>query len=61
MKKQVFESLDNAVENGYDLKDWSAQDLAEDLSDYDSYFNDKNVDEIKTHVKQWQEERGMKL
>lgn len=60
MKKQVFESLDNAVENGYDLKDWSAQDLAEDLSDYDSYFNDKNVDEIKTYVKQWQEERGMK-
>jgi len=37
-QKAVSESLQNAIENGYDLLSWSDDEIAQDLGTYDDQF-----------------------
>ena len=44
----VIESLNNAVANGYPLYEWTAEEIAADLAEYDSQF--ENVDQAELQI-----------
>lgn len=49
----VAASLDSAVANGYDLPDWTALQIAEDMAEYDSAVEGIPVEELLPHVEAW--------
>ena len=53
LKQQVFESLDQAVTNGYDLSLIPAVDIAADLHEYNTAFEDVPVSVLLPHVTEW--------
>lgn len=50
---QVHASNDRAVENGYDLFSWSAEEIAVDLADYDSDFEGVPVEITIPFIRSW--------
>lgn len=53
IKKKVFECLDNAVANGYDIFEETAEDIADDLGDYAKQFERTSVSTTLPHIKEW--------
>ena len=54
----VFESLDNAVENGYLFEGWTAEEIADDLVTYCSTVSPYTTDDLTPHVNAWLEVNG---
>lgn len=54
MREKIFELLNNAVENGYDLSGWDARQLADDLGDYAPDMEGR-ADEALPHIQAWLE------
>ena len=50
---RVWASLDSAVENDYDLGDWTSEEIAMDLVDYDKQFEDVAPFVIAPYVITW--------
>ncbi len=49
-KEHVYALLNNAVENDYDLREWSAEQIADDLIEYGSFEKDNVLlEEIDPH------------
>jgi hypothetical protein len=55
--KSVRESLDSAIDNGYELDEWEASDIADDMHKYDATFEDVDSELLKPHIERWLEER----
>lgn len=55
IKQDVFESLDNAIENGYELLEWEPEDISKDLHEYDSQFENVSQEILLPIVKEWYE------
>jgi hypothetical protein len=51
----VFEALDSAIENGYDLVD--AKEIAQDLARREAVFENAPVSEIELFVEEWMDRR----
>jgi len=52
-QERVDESLDNAIDNDFEFRDLDPEQIAEDLSEYDSDFEDADLDTLTTQVKDW--------
>lgn len=52
---EVDESLNNAVDNDYDIKEIDAQTLAEDLGDYDAKYENPNLEVLVVLVQNWKD------
>ena len=57
IEKGIHQALDNAIENGYDLLEWSDDDISEDLHEYDSDYEEITPGDILPYVKTWREKR----
>jgi hypothetical protein len=56
----VFQSLDNAVTNGYSLEDWTEREIAEDLHEYDSQFEGIDPNLLVPIVRDWYNQKYRK-
>jgi hypothetical protein len=56
----VHESLDTAIDNGYELDEWPAWNIADDLKDYDATFEEADPKDLLPHIKTWLEKRKEK-
>lgn len=52
-QRRVDESLNEAVKNGYELHLWEAANIAEDLSEYDQFFEDADQAVLLPLVEDW--------
>jgi len=55
-RKLVFDSLDKAYDNGYDLSSWPAQEVVDDLMRNDDDILIMTVGECVEYVHEWQDE-----
>ena len=53
LRAKLFESLNNAVDNGYELREWSAEDIADDVSEYDPQFEDVDTATMIPIIEEW--------
>ncbi len=51
--EQVRESLNNAAENGYDMRKWGVYKIAYDLLGLDSDLGHLTVDHLAPHIRAW--------
>lgn len=56
-QENVDRSLNQAIENGYMLDLWDAEDIAEDLHEYDSDFEDTDPNDLVPFVRDWKSRR----
>ena len=54
---KIFESLDQALENGYELLGWEPEEIAIDLHDYDAQFENIDPALLVPVISEWQEQR----
>lgn len=60
MEQRVYAMLDSAVENGYDIRDWSVDDIVADLLAFADLTNDDDTEEnIRPHVITWKISRSV--
>jgi hypothetical protein len=52
-KKELFNSLDNAVENDYDIMNDDPKDIADDIGNYDISFEGVLPKELISWIKEW--------
>lgn len=52
-QEKVSASLDAAVQNGYELMDWAAEDIAIDLHEYDAYFEKIKPLALVPYIQNW--------
>lgn len=52
---EVDESLDNAIDNDYDIKWIDAWKIAEDLADYDAKFENADLPQLEILVQNWKD------
>lgn len=57
LKKLVFEALDNALENDYDMVDDNPMEVADDLVLYDVGLEDVEPKLLVEHVRDWQKSK----
>lgn len=57
LKKLVFEALDNALGNEYDLRTDDPMDVAYDLVAYDSGLEDVEPKLLVEHIVDWQKSK----
>lgn len=58
-KEQVFESLDNALDNtGPAILGWEDADWAEDMMHFDYHCEDSSVEYLAPLIREWRKERG---
>lgn len=50
---QLTESLQHAIDNGYDLYEWSAIDIAIDIATYDSDYEGVEPLDLEPHIQKW--------
>jgi hypothetical protein len=53
IQSRVNESLDNAVENGYEIDKNDVVSVVNDLIEFDADLEDKNPDELIPYVQRW--------
>ncbi len=53
LKAAVFESLKNAIDNGYDMKALDAAQIAVDLADYDPQFEGCDQTQLTPIIEYW--------
>lgn len=56
-QKRINESLDSAIESGYELDEWSAEDIAADLNQYDSNFESFESKDLVPFIQTWKDGR----
>lgn len=62
LREQVFSSLDNALENGYDNLLWvPAEEIAADLGDYDADLAHVPAEDLVPLVQDWRLAKGLGL
>ena len=54
LRDEVFEALDNAIANGYDMKSWAPTDVAVDLLDHCASLEHLEPDDVLPHIIEWQ-------
>lgn len=54
-RKIVFNSLDNSFDNGYDLTEWTIEEVVQDILNYDDDVFALTEDECKIYVAEWQD------
>ena len=54
----VFESLDNAVNNGYTFEGWTPERIAQDLVHYEPLFETHEPNMLHSAVQKWQEKQN---
>lgn len=58
-KSQVYESLDNAMDNGYDeLLVLTPEEIAHDIRDNDAQLEDTKAEHLIPHIKAWLKEKA---
>lgn len=56
MEKIVHDNLNNAVAGGYtSIREWTPEQIVDDLLSYASDCGDKTPDELLPHVRTWLE------
>ena len=53
LRARVFQALENAVENGFDMQDMPPEAIAEDLVWLDADIEGENVSDVQEHVSEW--------
>lgn len=53
LRARVFQALNNAVTNGYPMKDMPPDAIAEDLVQMDADIEGENVSDVQEHVSEW--------
>ena len=61
LRQRVFESNDNAVENGYEIDVWPAWKIAEDISEYDAELESFTHAELLPHITAWLNQRPLRF
>lgn len=56
LRQHVFEALNNAIENGYDLRQWSAEQIIDDLNRYAADLEAYMPEELRPHIEAWLQE-----
>lgn len=59
-KKNLYNSLNNALENGYELLEWTAEEIAEDLNQYDQYFENIPHKLLIEPIQEWLDNRDLR-
>ena len=60
IEQRIHGMLDNAVENGYDVRDWSADDIVADLLAFADLMDEESFgDVLKPHVITWKLKRSV--
>lgn len=57
LQKEINESLDNAIFNGYELDEWSSADIASDIGQYDLQFQNIEQDVLIPLIEVWKQSR----
>lgn len=52
-QKRVDEALDNAIDNDYEFRDLDPEQVAEDLTEFDSDFENCDLSVLTVQVKDW--------
>lgn len=60
IRERVFKSLDSGIENGYELDNWSAEEIAEDLREYDVDLESVPVS-LVPFIQEWKDGRIKKV
>jgi hypothetical protein len=58
MRRAVFEALDNAVANGFDMPSLASDDIARDLKDCDADLASAAESDLVPIVDEWKERRN---
>jgi hypothetical protein len=53
LRVRVFESMDNAKDNGYDQTTWTIDAILDDIMEYDGTLENVPREELEPHVKAW--------
>jgi len=53
IRSAVFEALDNAAKNGFDMKEYENGVIIQDLLDCDADLEDLPFDALLPHVRAW--------
>ena len=53
LQERVSESLDNAVENGYQMQKWCVEDIAIDMTQFDSFFENHDPKQLIPFIQDW--------
>ena len=61
LQAEIDLSLNNAVENGYELDEWDAKDISDDLSCYDKSFECEDPSSLVPFIQEWLDERKIKV
>lgn len=60
VEQRVHDMLDNAVENGYDVREWTADDIVADLLAFADLMDEESfADVLKPHVVSWKLKRSV--
>lgn len=60
MRSDVFESLDNAIENGFPVDLWPTNQVATDMCDCDATFEGHDPWELVKYIEAWKFRRAAK-
>lgn len=52
-KQKVFSNLDDALANGYDVRDWTPDEIVCDLQAYAADCESVSADQLRPHVVAW--------
>jgi hypothetical protein len=58
LRARIFESVDNAVANGFKASSWSAAALTDDLMTFDAVAERHERPEVLRAVEAWLREKG---
>lgn len=51
----VNDSMNNAIDNGYNFDGWTAKEIARDIAEYDSRFEGVNISDYSPFIWKWKE------
>lgn len=52
-RDEVWIALDQAMDNGYDLRGWDTDTIAVDLADFCPGLEGMSEDELRPHIESW--------
>ncbi len=61
MQANLNLSLNNAIENGYELDEWDAEEISSDLSCYDEDFECEDPQLLVPFIQEWLDARRAKV
>lgn len=57
LRTTVLDNLESAMEGGYDISGWTAEDIVADLLAFAADCEDNTPEELLPHVRAWLDER----